>query len=94
MKKEERLEMEGKGLDLLIIKQKNGLEINDLNKRTWFTILISQRYIEKYILGLQLEEDILYTVWGTDMLAEEKDKLLVDNNRLIVFKSLNNLKTN
>ena len=45
----------------------------------------------KYVIGLHLEEGELYTVWGTDMLAGEQDKLLVENGRLIVFQSLSSL---
>jgi hypothetical protein len=45
----------------------------------------------KYVIGLHLGEGELYTVWGTDMLAGEEDKLLVENGRLIVFQSLNSL---
>ena len=45
----------------------------------------------KYVIGLQLEDVELYTVWGTDMVADDEDKLLVENGRLIVFQSLDRL---
>jgi len=52
---------------------------------------ISEKY-RKYVIGLQVKEAELYTVWGTDMEASEEDKLLVDNGRLLVFQNLNTLK--
>ena len=50
----------------------------------------SEEY-RKYVIGLQFEKIELYTVWGTDMMADEEDKLLVENGRLIVFQSLDRL---
>lgn len=52
----------------------------------------SEKY-RKYLIELQLADVKLYTVWGTDMIDDENDKLLVNQNKLIVFKNLDLLQT-
>lgn len=52
----------------------------------------SEKY-RKYVIELQFKEVDLYTIWGTDMLDCENDKLLVKGAKLIVFKTLDLLET-
>jgi len=51
----------------------------------------SEKY-RKYLIALQFNEVNVYTVWGTDMLDEEEDKLLVKGEKLLCFKHLNEAK--
>lgn len=51
----------------------------------------SEKY-RKYLIALQFNEVNVYTVWGTDMLDEEEDKLLVKGDKLLCFKQLNEVK--
>ncbi|RQO64925.1 hypothetical protein DBR43_32125 [Pedobacter sp. KBW06] len=52
---------------------------------------VSEKY-RKYLIGLQFNEVNVYTVWGTDMLDEEEDKLLIKGNKLLCFKQLNEIR--
>lgn len=49
----------------------------------------SEEY-RKYLIELRFKEKRYYTVWGTDM-TEEIDKMLVQDKKLIVFNSLQDI---
>jgi hypothetical protein len=51
----------------------------------------SEKY-RKYLIELQFSEVNVYTVWGTDMLDQEEDKLLIKGEKLLCFKHLNEIK--
>lgn len=53
----------------------------------------SEKY-RKYLIGIDFNEVSLFTVWGTDMADEETDKLLVKDDKLIAFKTLDDLTEN
>jgi len=69
-----------------IIRQKNGLEINDLRNSLMERFEISETY-RKYFIVIKLKNGSFYTVWGTDLSDEDNDKLLVKNKKLLLFKT-------
>lgn len=47
----------------------------------------------KYLIKIDLLDVLGYAIWGTDMEDEERDKLLVKDNKLLLFPSTNGLKS-
>lgn len=45
----------------------------------------------KYVIGFNFQNFDLYTVWGTDLIDNENDKLIVKGEKLLAFRSLNEL---
>ena len=54
-------------------------------------IEISEKY-RKYLIQIKLHDNSYYTVWGTDMNDNENDKMLVKNNKLVLFYKIGTLK--
>jgi hypothetical protein len=52
---------------------------------------LSEKY-RKYFIGIIIDGFTYYTVWGTDLNDRENDKLLVENEKLILFREVSTFK--
>jgi len=71
--------------------QGNGLEIKDQKNKTMKEFNASEKY-RKYLIELQFNDLCVFTVWGTDM-EDGEDKLLVNDEKVIVLKNAINIKS-